>query len=58
MMIEGANSDQSVVNAMKQGANDIKELNEYFFLADESNWSPMERDAEDKAYEDEREEMF
>ena len=54
MMIEGANSDQSVVNAMKQGANDIKELKEYFFLADEPNWQPVERDAD----ADEREEFF
>ena len=52
MMIEGANSDQSVVNAMKQGAGAIKELNE---LADVDDIAELQDELADmKADADER----
>ena len=56
MMIEGANSDQSVVNAMKQGAGAIKELNK---LADVDDIAELQDELADmKADADERGEFF
>ena len=56
MMIEGANNDQSVVNAMKQGAGAIKELNKQ---ADVDDIAELQDELADmKADADERGEFF